>query len=90
MNRAARRAESRIGQLSGVARPTPMMRHLALTLHGPKMAESIDSMLEDAVAVNALATAMDRAMVAGTNASGNVDMREAAMHLIKEMRRSQK
>ena len=81
---------TKIAPISGVARPTPRMKHLATTLHGPGFASSIDSMLEDATAVNALAGALDRALVAGTAKDGRLDLQEAAMHLIKELRRNQK
>ncbi len=66
------------------------MRHLANTLHGPGFIGSIDSMLEDAVAVNALADAIDRALIVGTSRDGRIDLKETAMALIKEMRRNQK
>ena len=80
----------KLSQLSAVIRPTRRMRHLATTLHGPGFAGSIDSMLEDAVAVNALAEAIDRALIVGTSKDGRIDLKETAMALIREMRRSQK
>ena len=83
-------ADTRVSQLSGVARPTRRMRHLAMTLHGPKMAASIDAMLEDAVAVNALAGAIDRALIAGTSKDGRIDLQETALCLMRELRRNQR
>ncbi len=76
--------------MRGIARPTEKMKHIATTLHGPKFAASIDSMLEDATAVNALAAALDRAFSAGLSNDGRLDLRESAMCLIKEMRNNQK
>jgi hypothetical protein len=82
--------DTKVVQISGVARPTRRMTALATALHGPRMAASIDSMLEDAVAVDALAGAIDRALIAGTSRDGRIDLKETAIHLIREMRRSQK
>ncbi len=63
---------------------------MATALHGPGFAKSIDSMLEDAVAVNALAGMLDRAFEAGLSKDGRIDLKEAAMSLIKQMREVQK
>ena len=83
-------SKPKIVNISGVAHPTRRMRSLSLSLHGPQFAASVDSMLEDAVAVNALADAIDRSLIAGTSKDGRIDLRETAIALIKEMRRSQK
>ncbi len=83
-------AAAKIAPISGVAYPTPRMRSLATALHGPAFAASIGSMLEDAVAVNALAEALDRAIEAGLSSDGRIDLKAAAVCLIKEMRESQK
>lgn len=90
MSRAARRAEARSGNLAGVAHPTPLMRRMAIARHGPQGVATIDSMIEDAVAVNAMADLMGRALDATANKDGKADLKEAAMFVIKEMRRNQK
>jgi hypothetical protein len=69
--------------------PSRKMRRMAQAVHGASFASSMNSMLNDAAIVNAVAGAMERALQAGTNKDGKVDMREAAMHLIAEMRRNQ-
>ena len=81
---------NKLSQISGVARPSDGLRRIATVLHGPSFAASIDSMLEDALAVNALAEAIDRALIHGTSKDGRIDLRETAMHLIREMRGSQR
>jgi hypothetical protein len=83
-------ADTKVVNISGVARPSRRMLNMALALHGPKFAQSIDAMVDDAKTVDALAGALDRALLAGTSKDGRVDMREAALALIKELRRHQK
>jgi hypothetical protein len=83
-------ADTKIVQISGVAYPTRRMRGLATALHGPKFALSIDSMLEEAGAVNALAEAMEKSLEAALSKDGRVDMKNAAIHLIRLMRNNQK
>lgn len=82
-------ADTKVVHITGVARPSRRMRRMAEALHGKNFAMSIDSAIYDAKIVNAVAGAIERALVAGTNKDGNVDMREAAVHMIKEMRRNQ-
>ena len=81
---------TKLAQISGVAHLTPKFRHMAETLHGRGFARTIFEMAEDAVAVDALAGALDRAFNAGLSADGRLDLREAAMHLIREMKANQK
>ena len=81
--------DPKIGSLSGVARPSRFMRRLAGQF-GTTHLTSIDSMIEDAVMVNGVAAAMERALVAGTSKDGKVDMKTAAIHLIREMRKNQR
>lgn len=83
-------ADTKIGQLSGVARPTIRMRQLATTLHGDKFASSVDSMLQDAVAVDALAGAIDRALIEGTSKDGRIDLKVTAAALMRELKNNQK
>ena len=81
--------KARIGHLSGRAKLTPKFRHQAEVLHGKGFALSIDAMVEDAVAVDALASLLDRAFSAALSKDGRLDLREAAMFVIREMRASQ-
>ncbi len=83
-------ADTRIAPISGVGRPSYRLRRMAEVLHGNKMADAVETMIFDAKAVNALAEAMDQALLASTNLSGNVDMKDAALHLIQWMRRNQR
>lgn len=83
-------SRSNTAPLTGVAHLTPKFRHMAETLHGPGFVRDVFEMAEDAVAVDALAQALDRAFTHALSADGRLDLREAAMHLIKEMKASQK
>ncbi len=82
--------EPKLSHISGIAYPTKRLRTLAIALHGIDFANSIGSMVDDAVAVNALAEALDRAFEAGLSKDGRIDLKVAAVHLIGELRRSQK
>ncbi len=83
-------ADTKVVPISGVGRPTPLLIRMAMAAHGANFAHSIDSMLDDAVMVNALAGMIDRALVAGTAKDGRLDLKETAIALIREMRRHQK
>lgn len=82
-------SDPKIVHVTGVARPSRRMRRMATAMHGKGFAMSIDSSIYDAKIVNAVAGALERALIAGTNTDGKLDMREAAIHLIQEMRRNQ-
>jgi hypothetical protein len=47
-------------------------------------------MIEDATAVNALAALLDRAFNHALSPTGSLDLKEAAIFMIREMRRSQR
>lgn len=81
---------AKVVQIAGRCRPTPRLQRLATVLHGPQFATSINLMVEDSIAVNALAELLDRAMTACTTKDGRLDLREMAMFVIKEMRGAQR
>ena len=83
-------ADTKIMQVSGVARPSRRLRMMAKVLHGNKMSEAIDSMMVDATMINALAGMIDRALIKGTSKDGRIDLKDTAMHLIQEMRNNQR
>ena len=83
-------ADTKIVNISGVAKPSRKMRRIATALHGANFAASIDTMLEDAKAVKILAGCIDRALVAAVTKDGRIDLDIAALTLIQELRRNQK
>ena len=82
-------SDTKIVNISGVARPSRKLRRMAEVLHGRRMADAIDSMVEDTTAINAMAGLLDRAMTEHTTKDGRLDLREVAMYVIREMRRNQ-
>ena len=70
-------------------KPSRRLRRMALALHGPGFLGSIADMTRDAVAVEALAAALDRALNAALSKDGRLDLRVAAEHLLGEMKRNQ-
>ncbi len=83
-------ADTKVVSIAGVARPTVRLRQMAAALHGNRMAEAIDSMVEDSKVVDALAGSIDRALIAGQTKDGRIDLRVAALTMLAEMRRNQK
>ncbi len=81
---------AKLAQISGVAHLTPKFRHMAETLHGPGFVNDIFAMAEDAVAVDALAGLLDRAFSHALSTDGRLDLREAAMFVLKAMKEHQK
>jgi hypothetical protein len=83
-------ADTKTVQIAGHGRPSLLMRRIAHARHGKNFALSIDSMIEDATAVNALAALLDRAFNHALSPTGSLDLKEAAIFMIREMRRSQR
>jgi len=83
-------ADTKIVNISGRAKPTRRMRALATILHGDKFARSVDSMIDDAVAIDALAGAIDRALTESVTSDGRVDLKKAAAHILGEIKRAQR
>jgi hypothetical protein len=83
-------ADTKIAPISGVAKPSKRMLRIATALHGDKFCRSIGAMLNDAKAVDILAGVLDRALMAGLKSDGRIDLREAALHVIQELRRHQR
>lgn len=81
--------DTRVAHISGVARPSPRLRRMAAVLHGSRMANAIESMVEDTKAVDALAALLDRAMTTHVTKDGRLDLREVALFVIREMRSHQ-
>jgi hypothetical protein len=82
-------SEPKLALISGVAHLTPKYRHMAETLHGPGFQRTVEQMCNDAVFVDGLARLLDRAFEHAHAADGRIDLREAAMFMIKEMRENQ-
>lgn len=80
---------SQLAQISGVAHLTPKYRHMAETLHGAGFKRTVEQMANDAVLVDGMARLLDRAFEHAHAADGRIDLREAAMFMIKEMRENQ-
>lgn len=78
------------GSLSGVARPTEKMRRQMRMMRGPRAAAQLDQILEDTVAIDALARLLTEALEKCQTKDGRVDMRDVAVHVLREMRRHPK
>ncbi len=65
------------------------MRRMAHAIHGTQMLTSINAMIEDAKAVAGVAALLERSLEAGMSADGRVDMKEAAIYFIRQMRGNQ-
>lgn len=89
-NRVQRMAEARAGGMSATCYPTKRLRALAFAKHGPGMAASIYSMVQDAEAVAALAKILDQAMTECTSTDGRLDLKDVAAHVITHMRENQR
>lgn len=83
-------ADTKVVHVSGVARPTKRMRRLASMMHGDRFATSLDSMMVDAIAIDALAGMLDRAFEAGLTKDGRIDLKVAAATLLGEIKANQK
>lgn len=83
-------SDTRTVNVRGHGRPSRLMIRMALARHGKKFAHSVDSMLEDAVAVRAMAGLLDRAFNHALKGDGRLDLNDAAIYMIREMRRHQK
>lgn len=83
-------SDTKTVQISGRGRPSRLMRRIAEARHGKEFSLSIDSMVEDAKAVDGLAQLLDRAFNHALSPTGSLDLKEAAIFMIREMRRSQK
>lgn len=81
-----------VGNLSGVAYPSRLMRRIQSQLGGSSVlpVKTVDAMLQDAAMVKGVQNAMERAMTSAQKPDGSVDMHEAALHLIRLMRENQK
>ncbi len=83
-------SDTKLVNISGVGRPSRRLRQLAKVLHGNRMADAVETMAFDMRAVNVLADAIGDALVASTNASGNVDLKDTAFRLIQWMKENQR
>jgi len=70
-------------------KPTKRLLRMATAIHGPKFTADINARIFDAKIVNAVAQCIERSLAAGLKKDGTVDMREAAIFMIAEMRRNQ-
>lgn len=81
-------AGAKVMQVHGRARPVGKMLKVAMLLHGPDMAVRLDKVMEDEVAVNALACLLTEQIEKHTTKDGRVDMRDVAAGVLLHMRRS--
>lgn len=72
------------GVIRGTARPAPRLR---ATLKGLRGGKAMDALLDDCVAIDALAGLLAEAIERNTTPDGRVDMRCVAAAVIAEMRR---
>lgn len=76
--------------MSAVLRPSPAIRRrLGLVGYGPG-AVSVRQVVEDSIAVDALARLITEGIERHTTADGRIDTRDVAAHVLAEMGRSQK
>lgn len=83
-------SDPKVVNISGVARPSKRMKHLARTVHGERFERNLGAMLNDAIAIEALAGCLDRAMTKAVNGSGNLDLKLMAAELLGELKRNQR
>lgn len=76
--------------ISGIAQPTDKVRRAAEILHGPRVAARMDQVMDDEIAVRALAGILTRAMETQQSKDGRIDMRDVAAYVLAEMRRHPK
>jgi hypothetical protein len=78
------------GRLSGVAHPTPALLRKLGRMYGPAPVPDLPRVLDDLVAVDALAGLLDRAMAAHTTKDGRLDLRDVAAFVLKEIKENQR
>lgn len=79
----------KVVQVRGRAKPAGKMLKVAMLLHGPGAAVRLDRIMEDEVAVDALARLLTEQIEKNTTKDGRVDMRDVAAGVLLHMRRSQ-
>lgn len=83
-------SDPKVVKISGVARPTARVIATAEAIHGRKFACCIFEAVEDAKAVNALAGILDEALVHAQATDGRIDLKMAAIFIIRKMKGAQK
>jgi predicted metalloendopeptidase len=84
-----------IGLISGIARPTRMLRRRLLGVERERltpqqaMVEAMRRAAEDEKAVASLASLMEEAMEKSLKGNGLVDMKDAAAYVLRSMQASQ-
>jgi hypothetical protein len=80
----------KIAPLRGIARPSRRLTGQIGRLYGPKAVERFDQIMDDVVAVDALARLLTEAIERNTTKDGRIDMKDVASHVLGEMKRHPK
>lgn len=83
-------SDQRVGNLSGIARPTRKMRRQMAAMYGERAVVRFDKVLDDEVAIDAFSRLLTEAMEKCQTKDGRVDMRDVAVHVLREMKRNPK
>lgn len=75
-----------LAQISGIAYPSPKILALATSIHGRGVAKRLSQIMDDTVAVDALARLLTEAIEKKTTKDGRIDMRDVAAHVLSEMK----
>ena len=76
--------------LAGNGVLTDKVRRAAEIIHGVGSPSRVDQIMEDEVAVNALAGLLTRAIESCQAKDGRLDMRDVAAYVLREMKRNQR
>lgn len=83
---------NRIGELRGVARPSPALRRrlgIINAVGAHALPHSVEGIINNSIAVDALARLLTEAIEKNQRTDGRVDMKDVAAHVLAEMRASQ-
>jgi len=83
-------ASERVGNLSGVARPSRALRKILGDLSTGQKPIIIDHVIDSAVAVDVVAKLLTRTMEECTTADGRVDMKDVAARVLRVMQENQR
>ena len=80
----------KIAPLRGIARPSPRLVGQIGRIYGPRAVGQFTQIMDDVVAVDALARLLTEAIERNTTKDGRIDMKDVAAHVLGEMKRHPK
>jgi len=81
---------ARNGEIAAVLYPMPAIRRAATALYGKGATLALEEIIEDTIAIDALAGALDKHIQSSVTSDGRLDLREVAAKLIRDMKDNQK